>query len=208
MKAKYLSILAICIVSFLLPFNVSNAVVSLTMDDTFKFKRGVLDICLDIVNPALRHYLLSFEEEAILEGLFLYSKETQEYRHLRKEDRLIKEIAALYNALKVRLHGRYRHLFHRNNVIQFGVLADLVIRYVGYKLGYRVYIHWRGFQEIGDDPSIYLQTFGYDSKNVAATVNAIANLWLNAWGATEGSRKAEYTLSYMPGRTVYQGLFG
>jgi len=198
MKPRYLSIFAICIVSFFLAYNGSNAAVSSPMEDTFRFKKGVLDLCLHIVNPSLKQYLISFKEEAIRKGMFVYRKESETYRHLRDHDRLLKEITSLYKALKVRLQDRYRDVWHYNNVIQFGVLADLVIRYMGYELGAPVYVHWEGFRKIEDDPSPYLRNFGYNNKDINATVNAISNIWLNAWGEIEGSQRAGYSFFSLP----------
>lgn len=200
MKAEYLCFLAIFLLIFLLPYNASGAGVSSTFDDTFNFKKGVLDLCLTIVDPSLKNYLLSFKEEPILQGFFLYKQESEKYRYLRKEDRLMKEITGLYSTLKVRLRAKYKDLFHYNNVIQFGVFADLVMRYLGYQPGEPVYIRWEGFVEIGDDPSTYLRSFGYQKKDINALVNAIANLWMNAWGGTVGHMKAGYYFLDIPGK--------
>lgn len=198
MKAKYLCFLAIFLLVFLLPYNASAAGVPSTLDDTINFKKGVLNLCLTIVNPSLKHYLLSFKEEPIHEGFFVYKQESEKYPHLHKEERLMKEITVLYSTLKARLRGKYKDLFHYNNVIQFGVLADLVIRYFGYELGEPVYIRWEGFVEIGDDPSPYLKSFGYQKKDINALVNAIANLWMNAWGETVSHMEAGYYFLDIP----------
>jgi hypothetical protein len=74
----------------------------------------------------------------------------------------------------------------------------LVIRYMGYEVGGPVYVHWEGFRKIKDDPSFYLRNFGYNNKDINATVNAISNIWLNAWGEIEGSQKAGYSFFPRP----------
>ena len=199
MKARYLLIVGALLLHLLLPCSSIDAAAYSSRYDVEEFKGKALDLPLAIVSPSLRNYLTAFQKKALVDGLFFYYKESKDYPHLDTEERLLEEMTSVYSSLKKRLQSSDKGHFHYNNVIQFGILADLVIRYMGYEPGGSVYVHWGGFQELGDNPSEYIRSFGYNNRDVNAAVNAIANLWLNAWGKAEGFLRAGYPFIFASG---------
>jgi len=162
--------------------------------DEVQYKRAVLDVCVEVVSPSLRDYLVSFNRDALVTGVSRYSKKTAQYPRFQTKEGLAEEIAEVYRVLSTRLRPRYREEFHYNNVIQLGIMADLVLRYVGCEPGMPIFFRWKGAVMVGNDPVGYLHTLEYGGAEVDTAVNAVANLWLSAWGDSDDAKSVGYSV--------------